>query len=288
MHSSTQQEQVKFWVLPQLNNLELLHASYTKHSFAKHMHEGFALGVIERGALAFSYRGEKVIAPAGHINLVIPGEAHDGSAASSSGWTYRMFYLTPSLMAQAAYEVSGQLKAPPFFSAGALRDDALAAAIRNLHLLLENPAVPLLEQESLLLALLSRFILRHAKERLPLERVSRENLLVSRARHYLEDMYARNISIKELSALCNLSAFHLIRVFKDCVGVPPHVYLKQVRIRRAKELLAQGLPATFVAQEVGFVDQSHFSKQFKQITGISPGKYSNIVQALLPRNDRME
>ena len=66
MQSSTQQEQVKFWVMPQLNNLELLHASYTNHSFSKHMHDGFALGVIEQGALAFSYRGEKVIAPGTH------------------------------------------------------------------------------------------------------------------------------------------------------------------------------------------------------------------------------
>ena len=98
MNHTRFQEKVKFWVLPQLNNLELLNATYTTHAFTKHYHEGFAIGVIERGALAFSYRGEKLVAPVGQINLVIPGEAHDGHAASDLGWSYRMFYLAPRLL----------------------------------------------------------------------------------------------------------------------------------------------------------------------------------------------
>jgi AraC-like DNA-binding protein len=283
-----QQEEVKFWVIPQLNNLELLHATYINHSFAKHIHEGFAIGVIERGALTFSYRGEKVVAPSGHINLVIPGEAHDGNAASSMGWSYRMFYLEPTLMEQAAYQISGSVQETPFFKAGSIQDDYLAGLIRNLHLLLERPNIPLIEQESLLLTMLTEFILRHADERLSMKNVGKENQAVNRAREYIEDTYTQNISIKNLSNLCNLSPFHLIRVFRACVGVPPHVYLKQVRIKRAKELVAKGFSIAFIAHEIGFTDQSHFSKQFKQITGITPSKYSNIIQELSPSRVTMK
>ncbi len=288
MHVVNQQEEVKFWVIPQLNNLELLQATYINHSFSKHTHEGFAIGVIERGALTFSYRGEQVVAPAGHINLVIPGEAHDGNAASAMGWSYRMFYLEPALLEQAAHEISGSIQGAPFFKAGTIQDDYLAGLIRNLHLLLEKPNIPLIEQESLLLTMLIEFILRHADERLLLRRVGKENPAVNRAREYIEDTYTQNISIKNLSKLCNLSPFHLIRAFKNCVGVPPHVYLKQVRIKRAKELVAKGFSIAFIAHEIGFTDQSHFSKQFKQITGITPSKYSNIIQELSPARVTMK
>lgn len=277
MHA-TKEEKINFWMMPQLNNLELLHATYVNHSFTKHTHECFAIGVIERGALKFSYRGERIVAPSGYINLVIPGEAHDGSAACNEGWTYRMFYLEPKLLEDAASEISGKTQKAPFFSAGIIKDDDLASFIRKFHFLLEKPSIPLIEQESYLLAMLTEFISRHGEERLGMKSVGKENQAVNRAREYIEGTYTQNISIKDLSSFCNLSPFHLIRVFRNCIGVPPHVYLKQVRIKRAKDLLVKGFSSGFIAHEIGFSDQSHFTKQFKQITGITPNKYSNIVQ----------
>lgn len=282
------EEKVNFWIMPQLNNLELLHATYVNHSFSKHIHEGFAIGVIEQGALKFSYRGENLTASSGCINLVIPGEAHDGYAGSNEGWTYRMFYLEPKLLEQVVYEMSGKTQKIPFFTAGVIKDNDLAYFIRNLHIVLEHSAVPLIEQESLLLSMLTEFISRHAEERLCVKDTGRDNRAVELAREYIEDSYIQNFSIKELSFICNLSPFHLIRLFKKCIGVPPHIYLKQVRIKRAKALLAKGFSMAFIAHEMGFTDQSHFSKQFKQITGITPKKYSNIIQEISHERVKMK
>ena len=281
-------EKVDFWVMPQLNNLELLHATYVNHTFTKHIHDGFAIGVIEQGALRFSYKGETLTASPGCINLVIPGEAHDGFAASDEGWTYRMFYLESKLLEQTAYDLSGKIHKIPYFKACVIQDTYLANFIRNLHLLLENANVPLVEQESLLLAMLTEFISRYAEERYSVNRVGQETKVVNLAREYIEDTYTKNLSIKELSAICNLSPYHLIRVFHKCIGVPPHIYLKQVRIKRAKVLLAKGFSMAFIAHEVGFADQSHFTKQFKQITGITPKKYSNIIQENSPGKVKMK
>lgn len=272
------QESIIYQRMPHFHNLELLHATYIKHTFSRHTHEGYAFGVIEQGALAFSYRGEKLIALPGHINLVIPGEAHDGYALSDAGWSYRMFYLDSSLLEQVAGEISGCTQTLPFFSAGVIKDDFLAKKIKDLHMLLENNASLLMEQESQLLNLLSSFILRHAQQRFPLHPLGKENQSMRRAREYIEENYTQNISIYTLSSLCNLSAFHLIRVFHDHFGVPPHVFQKQVRIKKAKELLAQKMSLACIAQETGFTDQSHLAKQFKHMVGIPPGQYRNSVQ----------
>lgn len=281
------EEKVDFKVIPQLNHLELLHATYVNHTFAKHIHEGFAIGVIERGALKFSYRGENLTAASGCINLVIPGEAHDGYAATDDGWTYRMFYLESKLLEQVVYEASGKARIP-YFTTGVINDNYLAEFIRRVHILLGKEAVSLLEQEALLVAMLTEFISRYAEERLDIKNVGKENHAVNLAREYIEDTYTRNFSIRELSAICNLSPFHLIRVFRNCVGVPPHVYLKQVRIKQAKTLLSKGFSMAFIAHEVGFSDQSHFAKQFKQITGITPKNYSNIIQEKFPGRVKMK
>ncbi|GBF34609.1 transcriptional regulator [Desulfocucumis palustris] len=273
-------EQIKMRVLPHLDNMEILQATYVTQSFSRHTHDGFAMGVIERGALKFYYRGENIVAPHGQINLAIPGEAHNGHAASNEGWTYRMFYLEPAMLRQAASEIKGKPGDIPFFRAGVLRDDAMAAVLRRLHILLEKPETPVIEQESLLLWTLSQFIMRHADGFYQLRPAGREQQAVRKVREYIEDNFNEDISIKQLSAMANLSPFHLIRVFRKEVGIPPHAYLKQARIKKAKALIASGLPIARVSMETGFTDQSHLTRHFKGITGITPGQYSNFIQDL--------
>jgi AraC-like DNA-binding protein len=270
-------EFVKFWVAPQQPGIELLRAKYMTQNFSRHTHEGYALGVIEQGALAFSYRGEHLVAPAGTVNLVIPGEAHDGQAATPVGWSYRMFYLAPDLLEQVAAEIFGQARRP-FFSAGVIRDPDLASQISVVHRLLEKQTAMKLEQESRVLSLLSMFVTRYAEHRGEPLCARQEARAVKLAQEYIEAHYNATISLQVLARVCHLSSFYLIRVFRKHFGVPPHVFQKQVRIRRAKEYLARGCQPAFVALETGFVDQSHFSRQFKQITGLTPGQYSNSVQ----------
>ena len=278
MLSGKTKDKMKYWQRPDLPDVELLHAHYTAQSFSRHAHDTYAIGVIEQGALAFSYRGENWVAQAGQVNLAVPGEAHTGNAATDIGWTYRMFYIAPELMRQVSAAITGCPARLPFFAAGVINDAKLAEQIRSLHRELEENKTARLEQEEELWALLTALILRHADQRRSLISPGRENLAVNRVREYMEAHFAENLSIQELAEGCNLSPFYFIRAFQAGTGVPPHVYQQQIRVRRAKELMAQGCSATFAAQETGFVDQSHFSRRFRQITGMTPGQYRNFVQ----------
>jgi AraC-like DNA-binding protein len=73
--------------------------------------------------------------------------------------------------------------------------------------------------------------------------------------------------------VANLSPFYLLRTFRDRIGLPPHGYLNQVRLIRAKKLLSQGCQISQVAHEIGFADQSHLTRQFKRMFGVTPGQY---------------
>ena len=277
MARKSSSETAKLWRIPQFN-VELLHAKYVTQSFPRHSHDQYAIGVIETGALGFYYRGENVIAPQGNINLCIPGEVHTGHAATDSGWVYRMFYFDPQFLQQIASEVGNRPHDVPFFKAGVIQDNELARLIYQLHLTLEQEDTPVIEQESHLFWTLAQMILRHADDPPALRDIKKEPLAVKQIKHFIDAHYSENFSIDQLAQITHLSPFHLIRLFGDATGIPPHAYLRQIRIRRAKELLTRGDPIVSVAQATGFNDQSHLNRWFKRLVGITPGQYRNSVQ----------
>jgi AraC family transcriptional regulator len=91
---------------------------------------------------------------------------------------------------------------------------------------------------------------------------------------YIEAHLDQNIGLTELAAQTQMSLHYFARLFKQTVGLSPHQYLIQRRIERAKQLLLQReLTIAEVAHQVGFIDQSHLSRHFKTIVGISPKQW---------------
>ncbi len=265
-------ERARFWRLPDLHGLEVLHATYLTHTFARHTHDGFVVGIIERGVEAFYYRGATRLAPAGSIVVVEPGEMHTGQAGSRLGWTYRVLYPEAVLLQRAAVALGGSPDRVPSFPA-VIEDPVLYALFQQLHATLDGSASAL-ERESGLTLALARLVARHGDSRLALPSTGRERGAVELVRHYLETHYGENPSLDELARLAGLSPFHLLRVFRRALQLPPHAYLTGVRIARAKALLAAGWPVARVATETGFVDQSHLTRQFKRLVGVTPGQYA--------------
>lgn len=271
-------ERVHIKRMPALDNLEIMHARYRQHVFNRHTHDCYAFGVIEAGAMGFYYLGENMVAPMGSINLAVPGEVHNGQSAHPDGWQYRMLYIQPSLLQRIAEEINGIAGAMPSFSAGVIQDPPLAAKLRRVHALLLQPAVPLLEQEYWLARFLTSMLLRHAENPPAVRRMKKLPQSVAAVTSYLEENYGRNVSINELCRIAALSRFHLVHVFSQEIGVPPHAYLRQVRLRHAKRLLAGGSSIACAAAATGFADQSHLTRWLKRVWGFTPGDYSNSVQ----------
>ncbi|MGH2495990.1 MAG: AraC family ligand binding domain-containing protein [Ktedonobacteraceae bacterium] len=275
MSISPVRERTQFWREPTLSNLELLRATYITHAFAPHIHDGYAIGVIESGAEQFKYRRSVHVAPRGSIVIINPGEMHTGEAATEQGWTYRMLYPDVSLLQRAASEVAGKQQDIPFFPSPVVDDPMLAAQLLQLHAMLEN-SPSALERDSRFLWVLAQLVLRHADSQASPQpiRIRGEQAWVQQVRAYVEDHYAENVSLEQLANFVNVSPFHLLRVFRDVVGLPPHNYLTQVRVGRARQLLQASLRPAEVALAVGFNDQSHLTRHFKALVGVTPALYA--------------
>jgi AraC-like DNA-binding protein len=101
---------------------------------------------------------------------------------------------------------------------------------------------------------------------------------VDMARARILHSHRRMPTMAELAGIAGMSRFHLSRVFRDATGLPPYQYFEQVRIARAKVMLRQGYALSAVAMGLGFSDQSHFHRQFREVGATTPGRYARALR----------
>jgi len=188
-----------------LHDLEVLHARFIEHRFARHSHDYYVIGFVEAGVQAYSYRGARHLTPAGQIFLVNPGEPHTGEAATHGGYIYRTAYPRVALMQQVAAEVTTR-NALPFFTAAVIRDESLSERLLRFHYAVAKGA-PTLSVESTLIDALAYLIRRHADDRRSRSCGLNERTAVRKAREYIEAHYDADVSLCELATLVHLSPF---------------------------------------------------------------------------------
>lgn len=264
-------EEVRFWQAGALGGLELLRAHYIRQRFSPHSHDAYVIAVIEAGAERYRYRGADHLAPAGSLVLVDPGEVHTGAKGHADGWRYRVFYPCPAQVRSLLAELEIPAAHLPLFPDSVHRDPPLVARFAALHRLLESGASALQQQTAWRESLLLLFQ-RHARLPGPAP-AGREPQAVGRAKELLAASLEAPPSLEALAAAVGLSPFHLARVFRQATGLPPHAWLRQRRLEQARAFLKRGDAPLDVAHALGFSDQSHLNRQFKQAFGITPGAY---------------
>lgn len=97
--------------------------------------------------------------------------------------------------------------------------------------------------------------------------------LVRLAVDHLERNYSEPVTLRDLESVTTSNAYRIIRAFRRDLATTPHAFLMQLRVRRATMLLAAGESIIGAAAEAGFADQSHFTRHFKRVHGMTPGEF---------------
>ena len=91
---------------------------------------------------------------------------------------------------------------------------------------------------------------------------------------FVSEHYSDDIEVGDMAEHVLLSASQLQREFATHFGISPNRYLREVRIGVARHMLeSTDLPMSQIANDCGFYDQSHFTRQFKSSTGLTPLNY---------------
>ena len=239
---------------------------------ARHWHDEYQLCLIEAGGGELRYRGAAHATPPDSLFVLAPGEIHANETREADGCSFRSLYLDPELLARAAAEV-GAADPLPQFPHPLIFDPDLVSAYRHAHRAMEA-AAPRLEYESALLEALVMLVSRHASEPGAMPRAGSERPAVRGAREYLIDHFRDPVSLATLAAVAGLSPFHLNRVFRRELGMPPHSYQIQLRVHYARRLIQGGQPISLAARMAGFGDQSHLARHFRRLLGVPPAAYA--------------
>ncbi|MEI7063237.1 AraC family transcriptional regulator [Dickeya chrysanthemi] len=272
METTSLREKVQFHHLKELGGLEMLQARYHRQRFSRHSHENFCIGVIEEGAQRFYRTGGEHVAPSGDIILVNADEIHTGHAAVASGWSYRAIYPSPDLLCHLSRDLRVPQGAIPWFPDAVVHDPGLSAQFRLAFTLLPQAGNSLLK-ETLLFSSLSWLMMRYSKTRADGRALPQATPAILRAKCWLDDAPEQDTSLLQLAEITGLSPWHFLRQFKSVVGMTPHAYLIQARLRQARSLLITGISLSDTASQCGFSDQSHFNRHFKRAMGITPGEF---------------
>jgi AraC-like DNA-binding protein len=274
-------ESVRYWRHQGLGGLHLMRARFVGHRFSRHSHETFAIGAVESGVEEIRFADGVERAGADEVVLIDPGVVHTGRAHSPGGWTYRVLY--PS--AEQLVAIGEEVGAHPSFALRMVTDRRMARSVVAAHRAAETGDP--LTADSHLRLLLARLLTTYGSRR-PAQPVraagpsgvarARDLLHASLPRHELAAVADTTPSLDDLAAAAGTTPFALLRAFQRAYGLPPHAYLVQLRVRRARELLERGVPPAVAAVSAGFCDQSHLSRHFRRIVGATPGLYQRAVQ----------
>ncbi|MEW5667497.1 AraC family transcriptional regulator [Pseudomonas putida] len=253
--------------------IESVRAHFVGHAYDPHWHDSFLVGVTEQGVQQFNCRRVRHRSTPGQVFLLEPGDIHDGLAPTEEGFTYSTLYLEPAWLDQqlrALYEHAPGDSLPSFADT-LCHDERLARATALAFRAVHDQDLRIVRQTAMddLLACLTRHL--HWRRRINPD--PRLPLTAQRARDFLHANLERDIGLEDLAQACGIDRFRLTRAFKAAFGIAPHAYLIQLRLARARHLLAQGQTPAEVAVALGFADQSHLGRWFRRAYQLTPADY---------------
>ncbi|WP_323132348.1 helix-turn-helix transcriptional regulator [Kineococcus indalonis] len=256
-------EQVRSWRPAVPGIAEVLHARFTRHAYPMHVHATWTVLLVDEGAVRYDLDRRHRGALGSAVTLLPPHVPHDGRAATGAGFRKRVLYLEPGALPE---RLAGAAVDEP-----ALPDPALHRAVAALHAALALPGEEL--EAAGRAALLVAELHRQLAGRAPLP-VRRDAPLAGRLRELLDAHVVQGLALRRAAEELGAAPAHLVRCFGREFGMPPHAYLTARRVDLARELLLAGRRPAEAAVLAGFHDQSHLTRHFRRVLGVTPGRFT--------------
>ncbi|UPG92611.1 AraC family transcriptional regulator [Luteibacter aegosomatissinici] len=259
--------------------IESVQAHFQGHAYDAHAHDEVLIGVTQHGVQRFRCHRAMHTSTRGRIILIEPGAVHDGHAPEAGGFTYAMLYIPQPWLRDALEGRSSSLGAGlrARFRETLTDDEGLRNSIVRSFAAIHGREGKLardLSLNRLVNSLAGHMAIDEPVMTSPAPAsTSVHSAPMRRARDYLHDHMATDVSLNDLVDQSGIDRFRLNRHFTAEFGQSPHAYLVNLRLRAARERLARGEAPAEVASAVGFADQSHLGRWFRRAFGMTPGHY---------------
>ena len=240
--------------------------------FPNHFHEYYVIGFVGSGCRYLTCKNKDYTIDAGDLLMFNPLDNHACHQVDNKPLDWRCINVNENIMRETVKQVTGRDYLPKFTTTVAYRSEAVSL-LRELHDLIMEQRTDF-EKEEVFFFLIEQLIAEYTEP--AGESLSATSEEIQKACFYLENNFAEPITLDDLSKLSGLNKYTLLRNFTKQRGVTPYQYLETIRIGEAKKLLEKGVNPLDAAMQTGFVDQSHFTKFFKKLIGLTPKQYGDI------------
>ncbi|NMG44942.1 helix-turn-helix domain-containing protein [Aromatoleum toluvorans] len=251
------------WTIAPQHGVEVVSARMGPHGLDGHFHDAWSIGVILEGTCSFRAGNREYEARQGDLFLIPPFEVHACSAASSDV-RYKVLYIGDTCLQKID---AGRFSALANASSRVFTAPPLAGHIAAL----DTRHVDAPRTDALLRALAAL---------LP---SPRETRVRERELHPLQNamhrLWQSDVEAGELVERLPHSRWHTLRTFRSQTGLSPSAYLRQLRALKARFLLNQQQASlSDLALLLHFTDQAHFTRTFKAVFGVTPGRLRKVIQ----------
>jgi AraC-like DNA-binding protein len=226
--------------------------------------------------VTFAGRSERIAVQADQIAFVPAGGAIAWGRGSSARWRTLTLTLNPVLLRHLAAEQIRSAGNLMLLRPTVVQDPIMSAMGRWLESEAAAGAPSRITLEAVATVLALRLLNGAERQAASTTRGGLAGWRVRRVTDHLSANLSRDVRLKDMAVLVELSTHHFSRAFRAATGMPPHRYLMKLRLERARELLhGRELTLTEIALETGFSDQSHLSRAFRAEFGIRPATFRN-------------
>lgn len=254
-------------------SIEAYHLSGIVQKFPNHFHDYYVIGFVEGGQRHLWCKGQEYDLTSGDLLLFNPHDNHSCAPVNGEILDYRAINIPEAQMSKAVYEITDK-NYVPYFTQNVVYQSEIAQSVSSLYqaILIQGPSM---EKEELFFFLLEQ-ILQEYTVPLHAMNTAEPSGPIKSICTYLEQHFAENITLHQLLSFTDFGKSYLLRTFTKQTGLSPYRYLQTIRLKKAREFLEQGNSPIDVANRTGFTDQSHFTRFFKDFTGLTPKQYQNI------------
>ena len=235
------------------------------HASRKHAHSELVISLVTGGSSLFRFGEDEHHIENGQMVMIGPGFVHQCCPSDVDAWSFTMVLIREEWLKTNGISEVGR----PCFVVKDLDSRAYATLKQHFDSLcrgLEN-------REESLLYIVGSALSDPEDAVLSLGGAGLESDAIRRVCDYIRDNLTETLPLDSLAALADMNKYTLIRCFGNLYNTTPHAWQNMLRMEEAKRMLESGCTITDTAVAMGFYDQSHFSRVFKESHGVTPKQF---------------
>ena len=257
---------IRFYKSELMNSIEVKECSNTLHSSKTHFHEELSIAYINKGSTRLAINNVIYSLSSGDVIVIYPFVNHKCMPLDSENWDFKMYYIESGLYEE-TYSDQGFRNIIRIFR----QDDKGYSDLKNFENLMDkSPSAGQIEAS---LGQLFEYVF--DPDLLNSEEISSGR--IASVRKYIKDNFLNSLLLSDIEEKFMINKYTLIREFKKQFNTTPNAYQLELKINYAKKLLKLRSDIAGIALDAGFYDQPHFTKEFKNVYGITPMEYHNSI-----------